>query len=127
MRAALRFPMPRRRKFSGEDESTSGLETHSVRYYVVDLQRLERLAKVTGILPGVWLRQVFTRTGRRIRKKRNRQCTFCNRGAGRSGAGGLGAASSARRAAIGRVNENKRLAYFSLVQLARIGLNFSSC
>ncbi len=57
MRAALRFPMPRRRKFSGEDESTSGLETHSVRYYVVDLQRLERLAKVTGILPGVWLRQ----------------------------------------------------------------------
>lgn len=49
--------MPRRRKFSGEDESTSGLETHSVRYYVVDLQRLERLAKVTGILPGVWLRQ----------------------------------------------------------------------
>ncbi|MFY9986970.1 MAG: hypothetical protein WAK31_19575 [Chthoniobacterales bacterium] len=57
MRAALGFPMPRRRKFSGEDESTSGLETHSVRYYVVDLQRLERLAKVTGILPGVWLRQ----------------------------------------------------------------------
>jgi hypothetical protein len=56
MRAALRIPMARR-KFSGEDESTSGLETHSVRYYVVDLQRLERLAKVSGILPGVWLRQ----------------------------------------------------------------------
>jgi hypothetical protein len=49
--------MARRRKFSGEDESTSGLETHSVRYYVVDLLRLERLAKVSGILPGVWLRQ----------------------------------------------------------------------
>jgi hypothetical protein len=57
MRAALRFPMARRRKFSGEDESTSELETHSVRYYLVDLQRLERLAKVSGILPGVWLRQ----------------------------------------------------------------------
>jgi hypothetical protein len=49
--------MARRRKFSGEDESTSVLETHSVRYYVADLQRLERLAKVSGILPGVWLRQ----------------------------------------------------------------------
>ena len=57
MRAALRFPMARRRKFSGEDESTSELETHSVRYYLADLQRLERLAKVSGILPGVWLRQ----------------------------------------------------------------------
>jgi hypothetical protein len=49
--------MAKPRKFSGEDESTRGLETHSVRYYVADLQRLERLAKVTGILPGVWLRQ----------------------------------------------------------------------
>jgi hypothetical protein len=50
--------MPKRvRKFSGEDESTSGLETHSVRYYTADLQRLERLAKITGIFPGVWLRQ----------------------------------------------------------------------
>jgi hypothetical protein len=57
LRAALRFPMARRRKFSGEDESTNALETHSVRYYLVDLQRLERLAKVSGILPGVWLRQ----------------------------------------------------------------------
>jgi hypothetical protein len=37
MRAALRFPMARRRKFSGEDESTSELETHSVRYYLGDL------------------------------------------------------------------------------------------
>ena len=54
--AALFFPMARPRKFSGEDE-TRGLETHSVRYYVADLQKLERLSKVSGILPGVWLRQ----------------------------------------------------------------------
>ena len=49
--------MARPRKFSGEDESTSGLETHSVRYYVSDLQKLERLSKISGIFPGVWLRQ----------------------------------------------------------------------
>ena len=48
--------MARPRKFSGEDE-TRGLETHSVRYYSADLQKLERLSKVSGILPGVWLRQ----------------------------------------------------------------------
>jgi hypothetical protein len=48
--------MARPRKFSGEDESTSELESHSVRYYVTDLQRLARLAKASGILPGNWLR-----------------------------------------------------------------------
>jgi hypothetical protein len=45
------------RKFSGEDESTNGLETHSVRYYTADLQKLECLAKLSGIYAGVWLRQ----------------------------------------------------------------------
>ena len=49
--------MAKPRKFSGEGESTSELESHSVRYYVADLQRLERLSKVTGVLPGAWLRQ----------------------------------------------------------------------
>src|SRR5215469_971574 len=49
--------MAKARKFSGEDESTSGLQSHSARFYIADLQWLERLAKVSGIYPGVWLRQ----------------------------------------------------------------------
>ena len=43
------------RKFSGRDESDT-LENHSVRYFARDLQKLEQISRLTGIDPGIWLR-----------------------------------------------------------------------
>lgn len=47
-------------KLRPEDDGSAGLESHTVRYNTADLKVLVRLSEMSGITPGVWLRQCLS-------------------------------------------------------------------